>query len=74
MMRYRVFFQLCTVGALAGGIYYRAYQNMDKPATSPFAAAPDVDKRVYLTDPRIFDVAATVSTSSGSVEDDKQMR
>jgi len=67
MMRLRVAFQLATVGALVGGIYYRAYSN---GGTLPAASsAPRVDNRKFLQSSRISDALAMVSTAGGSTTD-----
>ena len=63
MMRFRVFFQLCTVGALMTGIYVRAY-NGDFD-TKP--KGPRVDNRAYMVDPRAYDLVAAVATDQGEV-------
>lgn len=79
MMRARVGFQLCTVGALIGGVYWRAYRS----GGTDFAAvkgsdAPRTDKRVYLTDPRAFEVtqtlAPTVAPKVTTVSDDQKLQ
>ena len=62
MMRMRVAFQLSTIGALVGGIYWRAYKSMtgDEEATKFLQRSgelqPQVDNRVFLRDPTKFDL------------------
>jgi hypothetical protein len=73
MMRFRVLFQLCTVGALIGGIYYRTYKESFDPSYVVPASSlqPSVDKRVYLQNSRVFDAIATVSASQGVSQQDE---
>ena len=51
MMRYRVFFQLCTVGAVIGGVYYQAARqfvaNNDAPDAHGTTAKVAVDGRLH---------------------------
>lgn len=63
MMRARVFFQMCTVGALMGGVYYRAYLGDQFNGMNQTS----VDNRLYLKDPRAFEVAELVATKDGAV-------
>jgi Hypoxia induced protein conserved region len=63
MMRMRVAFQLSTVGALVGGIYWRAYKSMNgDEASTKFLqrsaeGTPKVDNRVFLQNPKKFDLS-----------------
>ena len=54
MMRYRVFFQLCTVGAVIGGVYYQAAKQAGGLPKAP--STPAVDAREYLRDGSKFDL------------------
>ena len=57
-MRYRVAFQLCTVGAVLGGVYYNAYKASVAAAMGEEAQrkAPTVDARMYMRDAAKFDL------------------
>jgi hypothetical protein len=57
MMRQRVAFQLCTVGALVGGIYYRAYRSLENPDAMKPSGVPTVDNRVFITNPRNYELS-----------------
>jgi hypothetical protein len=46
MMRARVFFQLCTVSTLIGGVYWRAYKGQ---LEVPMGTVTQ-DKRIWMTD------------------------
>lgn len=54
MMRYRVLFQLCTVGAVIGGVYYQAAKQAGGAPRAP--KEPAVDAREYLRDGSRFDL------------------
>ena len=54
-MRYRVAFQLCTVGAVLGGVYYNAYKaQFAADGTPKKPLAPVVDARVFMRDADAF--------------------
>jgi hypothetical protein len=77
MMRYRVLFQLCTVGAAIGGIYYQAYKGSGLPPVlgadgKPAEPVPSVDKRVYMQSAARFDPPAQASGDGGGTE--KELR
>lgn len=56
MMRQRVAFQLCTVGALVGGMYWRAFKSGSFDTQQVGRVA--VDNRMYLTAGRNYDLPA----------------
>lgn len=66
MMRYRVLFQLMTVGAVVGGIYYNAYKSYYKAPTPAADAAPEVDNRVFLQSASRFDLPPGEGQQDGS--------
>lgn len=66
MMRFRVFFQLLTVTALVGGIYYRAFNGDFSARISP-DAPPRVDNRAYMLDPRVYDIIAVAAAADGQI-------
>lgn len=70
MMRYRVLFQLCTVGAVVGGIYYNAYKSLYLNGDSAASAeiAPVTDNRVWLKDQAKFDLPADEGDDSGAAD------
>lgn len=68
MMRYRVLFQLCTVGSVVGGIYYNAYKSITaEPGAAAAVRVPAVDHRVWLQDASKYDLAegAAAATAVG---------
>jgi hypothetical protein len=76
MMRYRVLFQLMTVGAVVGGIYYNAYKSYYKAPTPASAeVAPEVDNRVYLKSAGRFDLPpGEEQQQDGAPAKDKELR
>lgn len=66
MMRYRVAFQLCTVGAVLGGVYWRAFKEGGIPLTVSGARGREAEDkeprdRSYMEDARVADAAAATA-------------
>lgn len=63
MMRQRVAFQLLTVGAVVGGMYWRAYQSgaLDQRTR---VTSPAVDNRVFITNGRNYDLPADATAKA----------
>lgn len=64
MMRQRVAFQLLTVGAVVGGMYWRAYQSGALETRRTHNTSPAVDNRVYMTNGRNYDLPADAAAKA----------